>query len=1067
MRLDELQRLQAALGDRYAIERALGSGGTATVYLAQDPKHHRQVAIKVLHPDLAAAIGPERFLREIEIAANLSHPHILPLYDSGEAQGFLYYVMPYVVGESLRDRLTREKQLPLDDAMRIVREVADALSYAHIHGVVHRDVKPENILLSGHHAVVADFGVARAISISGTTTLTTMGLAVGTPAYMSPEQASGERELDGRSDIYALGCVLYELLAGRPPFVGPTLESLTHQHIMATPPPIASIRPSVTPALAKAIERALAKTAADRYQTAAQFAEALAHAVATMSSASAVALGEPAPAEHAAVPRTLLRDLWARRVPQFLAAYAALSAVVVALLGFLVNRFVLSPHLPDFGIVALASLTPTIALVSYFHGRPGARGWRPVEKIGIPANVLASAGLLVLMFATKDLGAATTRVTVHTEDGQRVERVVVKSEFRKRVALFYFENQSGDSTLNWVRYGVPLGLGLDLDQDLFLDVRAMPFQFAEQLRKTGFPEGLNVPLALKRQLADEAHLPYFVSGAVQHGRQLSLQMSLYETRRGKLLARHVLDGPDVLGLIDQLSVQLKHDLEIPAQHVEEVEDLPVAEVTTASLDAFRASAEGLHAALISRDWRAASRHLERSVLSDSAYAIAHVLLSQVYLALNDGARAQIELEAAMRHRYQLPERRQFDLKSMYYDLRRDPAKVLAVLEMRVELFPDDLEGRQILASVYWLRNRRGDAIAQYQRILKLDPSHQDALKTVAEMLQQLGRYEDALANYRRYTERFPQDHQAYVAIGQLYEMLGRHGQARAQYERALLLKPDEAQIRIRLADLAFDAGDFDGEAVQLGETLRAAKTAADSAAVYAALASHYELQGQLMKAIDYTQLQWAVMQRFAPPLILLQQRLSTLDRYVQAGQDSIAFATLEAVGRELNPPFDMLLPLGALTIHLEREEPDQAEVALPEVEALIQAFGAEILRPFVLHARGRIQELRGKYDQAVAIYREELALEPTDVKAPTAIGRCFRSLKRYGEAEQYIRKTLTVHPFDPRAHYEMALVFTDRGDRTRAAEHLRKALAVWRDADPKFKAAQRARAKLAELTPAS
>jgi len=216
---DILDRLEAALAERYRIERELGSGGMATVYLAEDLKHHRQVAIKVLRPDLAAVLGSYRFLREIEIAAKLTHPHILPLHDSGEADGFLYYVMPYVAGESLRDRLNREKQLPIDDSLKLASEVADALGFAHEHNVIHRDIKPENILLEAKHAVVADFGVARAIEEAGQTRLTETGIAIGTPAYLSPEQASGERELDGRSDIYALGCVLYEMLAGEPPFI--------------------------------------------------------------------------------------------------------------------------------------------------------------------------------------------------------------------------------------------------------------------------------------------------------------------------------------------------------------------------------------------------------------------------------------------------------------------------------------------------------------------------------------------------------------------------------------------------------------------------------------------------------------------------------------------------------------------------------------------------------------------------------------------------------------------------------------------------------------------------------
>src|SRR5712671_1243391 len=218
---DLLVRLQAALVERYAIERELGQGGMAVVFLAQDLKHRRAVAIKVLRPELAMALGADRFLGEIETVAGLAHPHILPLYDSGEAAGFLYYVMPYVEGESLRDRLTREKQLPQDDALRIATEVAGALAYAHSRGVVHRDIKPENIMLSGGTAVVTDFGIARAVSAAGQSRhLTETGTIIGTPAYMSPEQATGATEIDGRSDQYSLACVVYEMLVGAPPFTG-------------------------------------------------------------------------------------------------------------------------------------------------------------------------------------------------------------------------------------------------------------------------------------------------------------------------------------------------------------------------------------------------------------------------------------------------------------------------------------------------------------------------------------------------------------------------------------------------------------------------------------------------------------------------------------------------------------------------------------------------------------------------------------------------------------------------------------------------------------------------------
>jgi serine/threonine protein kinase/tetratricopeptide (TPR) repeat protein len=268
--------LANALEGRYVIEGEIGSGGTAVVYRARDLRHARLVAIKVLRPELARSLGTERFLREIRIAAGLTHPHILPVHDSGEAADLLYYVMPYVEGEALRSRLIREGALPLDDVLRIAREVADALSYAHSRGVVHRDIKPGNILLVGGHAVVADFGIATATGIGmDDDTLTSPGLVIGTPAYMSPEQARGEVVVDGRSDLYSLGCVVYEMLTGRPPFTGPSAQAVLARHSRDAPEPLRTRRPSIPVEVEDAVQRLLEKLPADRFSTAAQFAAAL------------------------------------------------------------------------------------------------------------------------------------------------------------------------------------------------------------------------------------------------------------------------------------------------------------------------------------------------------------------------------------------------------------------------------------------------------------------------------------------------------------------------------------------------------------------------------------------------------------------------------------------------------------------------------------------------------------------------------------------------------------------------------------------------------------------------
>jgi Tol biopolymer transport system component len=322
---DAVIRLSAALADRYRIERELGAGGMATVYLAHDVRHDRKVALKVLRPELSAILGAERFLHEIKTTANLQHPHILSLFDSGEADGLVFYVMPFVEGESLRDRLTREKQLPVDDAVRIACEVADALDYAHRHGVIHRDIKPENILLHDGRVQVADFGIALAVSTAGAgTRMTETGMSLGTPHYMSPEQAMGQREITAKSDVYSLGCVLYEMLTGEPPFMGPTAQAIIARVMTEEPRSLMLQRKSIPPHVEAAVNAALEKLPADRLPTAAEFAEALRHPGAlplATGRATTSAAGRPA----GRVGRAALRI-----APWLLAAAAAVAAFWVA-----------------------------------------------------------------------------------------------------------------------------------------------------------------------------------------------------------------------------------------------------------------------------------------------------------------------------------------------------------------------------------------------------------------------------------------------------------------------------------------------------------------------------------------------------------------------------------------------------------------------------------------------------------------------------------------------------------------------------------------------------------------
>jgi len=352
--------LTEGLADRYRIERELGRGGMATVFLAQDLRYDRPVAVKVLLPDLASAVGSERFLREIRIAAGLRHPHILPVLDSGDVDGLPFYVMPFVEGESLREKLLREKQLPIPEAIQIAREVADALSYAHGKGVVHRDIKPANIMLDSGHAVVADFGIALATQPSDSGRLTATGVSPGSPHYMSPEQAAGEGNVDARSDIYSLGCVLYEMLAGDPPFTGRMPQAILAKKLAEPPPSVRVARETVPVALERVVARSLARTPADRFRTARELQEAL-DAVASGRTVDTGPVGAP------------WGDVAGRATPlRWVATVAGASAAVLGLataVGFVTTRIYdlklripadFTPSRTDFPIVGIQALVPEL-----------------------------------------------------------------------------------------------------------------------------------------------------------------------------------------------------------------------------------------------------------------------------------------------------------------------------------------------------------------------------------------------------------------------------------------------------------------------------------------------------------------------------------------------------------------------------------------------------------------------------------------------------------------------------------------------------------------------------------
>ena len=1033
--------------ERFQIIEELGKGGMGKVYRALDRKLNEEVALKLIKPEIAFDNKViDRFRNELKIARKIAHKNVGRMYELMEDEGTHYITMEYIPGEDLGSFIKRSGQLAAGTSLRIARQVAEGLAEAHRLGVIHRDLKPSNVMIDKEgNARIMDFGIARSLRGLG---LTREGVVVGTPAYMSPEQARGQ-DVDHRTDIWSLGVVLYEMLTGQLPFRGKNEQAVIHSILSDEPEPLTGLRPEVTQELEKIVEKALVKSPDKRY----------------MNIAEMLADIRSAEKEHktkevmSKVP--LLKDLWRRRVPQIVGIYLIAAIAIVELVKWLVSRYALSPNLPDFSLVVLLSFIPAVLAMAYFHGGRGRRKFGKAEKIIIPVNILLSVALQFFLFYGKDLGAATKKISYTDEAGQTIERTIPKSEFRKNVALCYFDNETGDPSLNWLQYGIVKALRVDLIQDLYLNVGA-GFDF--KLKEAGFQEGVGVPLTLKREIAHSHHMDYFVSGSfTEDNGGFMVKASLYETKRMKLLIERIFAGKDIFKLVDEMSVQLKHDLEIPAHHIGETEDKPVTEMLTNSVSAFELFVTGSYMGEFKNDWEKAADYFEQAVEDDPMFTYAWFELANVYISLNQGENAEQAIRVAMQHDYKLSEKDKFEVKYVYYFLfKQDQDMVFTLAKRRVELFPEDIEGHQWLADTYLNMNQLEEALSEYELILELDPERYNTLKDIASIYREKGEFDKALEYHKQYANKFPDDPRSFTALGALYKNLGDFEQAKASYKKALLIEPENISVLLTLADIESSLGNFDQALKQYLDALEVSKIPSQRMNVYYSLRYYYEMRGQLNKAIDCIQRSRAEGEKFQAPIQLLITNINTLETYVNAGKQDLAFEIVKEIEKKASPPFDKLVPLGYMMFYLATEDMDNAEKTIEEVETLIKAWGIEYFRWFIFLTKGNINEHRGEYNQAILNYKKMLELSPTDIITNEYIGRCYRKLKEYENAEKSLQDGLKIEPFNPKFNYEIALVYWDWGKKGKALEHLNRALYVWENADPDYKPAKIAKDKLAE-----
>ncbi len=783
----DLRRIRTALGERYQVERVLGEGGMAAVYLANDRKHNRKVAIKVMRPELASTLGADRFLREVEFAGQLSHPHILPMYDSGQADGILYYVMPYVEGESLLGRIRREKQLPVEDVLRLGGEMAEALALAHGRGIIHRDIKPANVLLSGGHALVADFGIARAVG--GDEAITATGIAVGTPHYMSPEQATGDRELDARTDIYALGAVLYEALAGEPPFTGPTAQAILSRSLMEAPRPLSSARPTIPPAVNAAIMRALARAPADRFQSASDMAAALRGALDSARSGAVAVPPEPAPAP-AEEPTSVARVL---------SLFGLASAAVLFVTWSLVRQVGLPVWMFWLGVALLLIGLPLLLATMRAEAAGPAHSRRGPARLltwrnTIAGGVLAFAGwgglasLMVLRSPAAPAGAAGPI----------------------RLAVLPFVNR-GDSADAYFVDGIADQLRGKLTELGAVEVSAR--SSTDQYRGT-----TKSPADVGRELDVE----YLLSATVRTVRnpdgtgRVQMVPELIKAKTGAVTWQQTFDASltDIFQVQADMAVRLAGALNL-ALGAQEQQHL--AERPTKSLEAYdaflKAEATRGGGGETIRNQEAVS-YYEQAIALDSTFALAWARLSQLHSRIY----------------FSLPTPR-----------GRDAARVSA--ERAQTVAPGSAESRLAMGDYY--NNVLSDpsrARAEYDEGLRLAPNFVELQVASAETERALGNWTLAVERIRQAVRLDPRSGRASGSLASHLLWLRRYPEALVAVENAIQLSPTGLSPRMTKAMIYLAQGDLPGA--------RAVITATTKEVAPAVVAAYFGVQWDLYWALD-------------------------------------------------------------------------------------------------------------------------------------------------------------------------------------------------------------------------
>ncbi len=1052
----------------YRITEEIGRGGMGIVYKATDTKLKRTVALKFL-PPVVSAEDRARFEVEAQSVAHLQHPNICDIHEINEFNGQTFIVMPFLDGTELK-HLTAAGPMKIPEAVEVALQVALALQEAHEHKIVHRDIKPANILITKKGLVkVMDFGLAKR---KGTTQITKAGTTLGTVGYMSPEQANGS-PIDHRSDIWSLGVMLYEMLTGQMPFPGEFDQAVVYSILNQEPEPLSSIRTEAPEGLHNILTRALAKNPDDRYQTIEEMVTDLQEVQQevgvpdSIGGAAVAAAGRPSTGRRhrtATLRSTsaVIEEMKCRRIPLVLGLYVILSALIVLVLNWSVNHFPVSPHLPGFILISLALFLPVVFILTYF------RGGHLASKIGVPVYIVVAAVGMLLAFQNKDLGAATETIRVTDEHGNTIERVLPKGEFRKRLAVFYIDNKTGDPGLDWVSYGIIHMLDYDLSQDTYV---SFDMGFTRQHKEAGYYKPVDSPLSLKREIASRSHYPRFLAGMFsRENGDFIIDVVLYDTRSGHPLREHSFRGENIFMLTDTMSIQLRRDIGVPEYHISDNPDLPVSEMFTSSLEALEQYVDGVNSIYQDNNYEQAVLKLEQAVTIDPAFAEAHWQLFYAYRALNQGDRAREAIRLALERKYQLPESELYSLLDDYYDLREDSEAGFANAKCWAALHPEAAGAHVALAQHYEQSSNFEAAIAERKILLEIDPQRYSELHAIGRLYENLGNDEEALRYYQQYAELYPNDYDSYVTIGRFHKQRGDYDSARDYYKKAMLQDPERVGIRTNLAEIERRTGNFETSLALCEEALAGARTPGDSSTALWQFMNYYSFRGEAEKALAALVMALDEMRRNIAPLGVMVNTVFSLPMYVDAGKIEEAIAIARQFEDEPSVSFfKPLISVGYILIYATTED----STYLPEVEKHVAIFekwvntaGMKNYQWAVEFSNALVSAWRGDFDIAFDHIKAALQQVPPDeydhkVSMLIRAAEISRDMKNYDEAIGFLDRLFVLEPLSPECHLEAARIYHAKNQSQQAIDHLKKALQVWQNADPTHPRAKQAR-QLAE-----